>query len=310
MSSHKKKGRVVNGVLLLDKPVNISSNAALQEVKKIFYAKKAGHTGSLDPLASGMLPICFGEATKFSHYLLNADKSYLVTAKLGEVTTTADAEGAIVKQRPVPIFSAAQILSVLEKFTGAISQVPSMFSALKHEGKPLYELARQGIEVQRAPRPINIFSLKLLNQTADTIELHVHCSKGTYVRNLVEDIGEELGCGAHVSKLMRTHVGSYDKDQMVSMDTLHDLAHAQDWAALNALLLPEDTMIQAYPALVLTDTATFYLLRGQAVNVPNAPSPGIVRLVLSTGEFIGVGEIQEKGKVIPKRLKQLETLPA
>lgn len=304
MSRKRFRGRPVNGVLLLDKPTGITSNAALQEVKRIFNAQKAGHTGSLDPLACGMLPLCFGEATKFSQFLLDADKKYTVIAKLGETTTTADADGEVLKTRDIPTFSKTQLEETLEKFTGEISQIPSMYSAIKHEGQPLYKLARQGIEVERKPRFVMIYDLKLLNHTANTIELSVHCSKGTYVRNLVEDIGEELRCGAHVTALKRTTVGPYLENEMVSMGTLCEHYEQKSWEALNSLLLPDDTMVEDYPSVELTDTEKFYLIRGQAVQIPHSPTEGMVRLMLPTGEFMGVGEVDDHGKIAPKRLKR------
>lgn len=302
MSRKKYSGRPVNGVLLLDKPTGITSNAALQQVKRIFGARKAGHTGSLDPLASGMLPICFGEATKFSQYLLNADKKYLVTAKLGEVTTTSDSEGEVINTREVPVLSLTQIEEVLTKFRGETSQIPSMFSAIKHEGQPLYKLAREGIEVERKPRNITIYSLELTDKAQHTISLKVHCSKGTYIRNLVEDIGEQLGCGGHVIELARTEVGPYKQDAMISMDVLESLYEERDWSTLNNLLLSEDSMVEHYPRVELTDTATFYLFRGQSVQIPYSPTEGMVRLMTQTGDFVGIGEVLDDGKIAPRRL--------
>ncbi|MFT4993975.1 MAG: tRNA pseudouridine55 synthase, partial [Paraglaciecola sp.] len=195
--ARKRKGRAIDGILLLDKPLGISSNHALQRVKRLFFAAKAGHTGALDPLATGMLPICLGEATKFSQFLLEADKTYLVTAKLGVRTTTSDADGDIVETKVVNV-SQAQLDSACEQFRGPIKQVPSMFSALKHQGKPLYFYARQGIEIDRPARDITIFSLSVSRFEGDEVDMQVHCSKGTYIRSLVDDIGQILGCGAFV----------------------------------------------------------------------------------------------------------------
>ncbi len=231
----KAQRRQVHGILLLDKPHGMSSNAALQRVKTLFYANKAGHTGSLDPLATGMLPICLGKATKLSQLLLTTDKQYWVTATLGVRTTTSDAEGDIVAQHPVPEFTAAQLEQVLQQFRGEIHQVPSMFSALKQQGVPLYQLARQGKEVPRAARPLTIYALQVLAYQGDQLQLQVHCSKGTYVRTLVDDIGQALGCGAHVSALRRLQVGPLHAAQMVSLDALYSVAE-QGYAALDNTL--------------------------------------------------------------------------
>ena len=213
MSKPRKRGRDIHGVFLLDKPQGMSSNDIMQKVKRIFQANKAGHTGALDPLATGMLPICLGEATKFSQFLLDADKRYLVTAKLGERTDTSDAEGQIVETREVKV-KTPEILTALEQFRGDILQVPTMFSALKHNGKPLYEYARQGITVEREARPITIFELNFIEYNAPYLTLEVHCSKGTYIRTLVDDLGEALGCGAHVTMLRRTAVADYPTEKM------------------------------------------------------------------------------------------------
>jgi tRNA pseudouridine55 synthase len=295
----KNNLRNVNGILLLDKPTGITSNTALQKVKRLFSAKKAGHTGSLDPLASGMLPLCFGEATKFSQYLLDADKVYRVTAKLGCKTATGDAEGEIIQQRPIPDLSREKLLSVLEKFQGEIQQIPSMYSALKHQGRPLYELARQGISVERKARPVQIYAINLLEQTADTFSMQVHCSKGTYIRTLVEDIGEVLECGAFVSALRRLSVAGNLEKQMVS---LAELEAIQDPALLQRHLLPLDMALMHWPELCLTEATTFYVKRGQPVMIPQAPSNGWVRLTSSNGDFIGIGEVIADGRVAPRRL--------
>lgn len=295
-------GRCVNGVLLLDKPAGITSNAALQRVKSIYFAKKAGHTGSLDPLATGMLPLCFGEATKFSQFLLDSDKKYIVKAKLGEITNTSDADGEIIETREIKDVSEAKLLQLIETFKGVQSQVPSMFSALKHQGVPLYKLAREGIEVERKPREINVYDMQLLNLSSDSFELSIHCSKGTYVRNLVEDIGNQLGCGAHVAALRRTSAGCYDAAQMIPMEQLEELFEQKNWDALNDLLLPMDSIVSGYPEVLLTETATFYLMRGQSVLIPKSPQSGLLRLRDNNNQFIGVGEVQDDGKIAPKRL--------
>jgi len=298
---HKSRGRKVNGILLLDKPLGITSNAALQEVKRLFQAAKAGHTGNLDPLASGMLPICLGEATKLSAYLLDADKVYTGTCKLGVRTSTADAEGEIIEEREVPTLTEAQVEAVLDRFRGNIEQIPPMHSALKQNGQPLYKLARQGIEVERKPRQVTIFELKLMRLEGDEIELYVHCSKGTYIRTLVEDIGAALGCGAHLSQLRRTKVGPFHEEGMVTLETLRD--EAEEGAEnLDQFLLPLDHALGDYPEVKLTESSLFYVRQGQAVQVPQAPTEGWVRLFDSAGGFVGVGAVLDDGRIAPKRL--------
>ncbi len=296
------KGRKVNGILLLDKPLGISSNAALQEVKHLFKAAKAGHTGNLDPLATGMLPLCFGEATKMSAYLLDADKVYIGTCKLGVRTSSADAEGEVIETREVPELTEAKVLEVLEHFKGDIEQIPPMHSALKQNGQPLYKLARQGIEVERKPRPVTIFALELLEMGADELKLYVHCSKGTYIRTLVEDIGEMLGCGAHLSQLRRTKVGPFQEAGMITLDELHQQAESEGVESLDRHLLPLDHALGDYPEIKLTENSLFYVKQGQPVQVPQAPTSGWVRLCDSAGEFIGVGAVLDDGRIGPKRL--------
>lgn len=298
---HKARGRKVNGILLLDKPVGITSNAALQEVKRLLYAAKAGHTGNLDPLASGMLPICLGEATKLSAYLLDADKVYLGTCKLGVRTTTADAEGEIVEERPVPVLSESQVDALLEQFRGDIEQIPPMHSAIKQNGQPLYKLARQGIEVERKPRQVTVHELRIIRLEGDEIELYIHCSKGTYIRTLVEDLGEALGCGAHLSQLRRTRVGPFQEEGMVTLDTLREAA--QEGAEnLDRYLLPMDRALGDYPEVKLSESSLFYVQQGQAVQVAQAPTEGWVRLFDSAGGFVGVGAVLDDGRIAPKRL--------
>ena len=301
MARRRAKGRPVNGILLLDKPSGMTSNEALQKVKWLYFARKAGHTGSLDPLASGMLPICLGEATKVSGFLLDADKRYWVRCKLGERTATGDAEGEVLETRPVGELDAVQVEAVLARFRGTIEQVPPMYSALKHEGQRLYKLARQGVEVERQPRQVEIHELQLLALEGDSMDILVHCSKGTYVRTLVEDIGEALGCGAHVAGLRRTAVGPYQEDQMVTMERLEQLRE-QDKAALDDLLLPVESALVQWPDVELTPDAAFYLQQGQPVLVPHAPTRGWVRLYERGHRFIGMGQILDDGRVAPKRL--------
>jgi tRNA pseudouridine55 synthase len=292
----------INGILLLDKPLHITSNGALQRVKRLFSAKKAGHTGSLDPLATGMLPLCFGEATKFSQFLLESDKSYRVTIKLGIRTTTGDAEGDIVETKPVGSIHQAQLLEVLHPFKGAIQQIPPMFSALKVQGRPLYELARKGIEIERQPRTVQIYRMELLAFAQDSLELDIYCSKGTYVRTLAEDIGEKLGCGAHVIGLRRTMVSPYDQATMYTMEELEEIHQNEGSDALTRLLIPIETSVQALPAVKLSTSAQFYLRTGQPVLVPHLPTEGMVRLYSQTNQFLGMGEIMEDGRVAPRRL--------
>jgi tRNA pseudouridine55 synthase len=293
--------RRVNGILLLDKPVGLTSNGALQEVKKLFAARKAGHTGSLDPLATGLLPLCFGEATKVSGFLLDADKHYQVTCKFGEQTTTGDAEGEVIKQRPLGGLNEQQLLKALEGFRGDIEQIPPMYSALKHKGERLYKLARQGVEVEREARQVTIFELELVSFKSPVAELRVHCSKGTYVRTLVEDIGELLGCGAHVIGLRRNGVGPFDDTNMIDMEGLQAVA-AEGQHALDKLLLPMESGLTQWPDVRLTGDAAFYLRQGQPVLVPKAPTTGWVRLYEGESRFLGMGEILDDGRVAPRRL--------
>lgn len=300
MGRRRKRGRDITGILLLDKPTDITSNKALQQAKFLYFAAKAGHTGALDPIATGVLPICFGEATKFSQYLLNADKQYRVTAKLGEKTTTADREGEVIESRPVDV-SETQLVKLLQQFKGTISQVPSMYSALKKDGVPLYKLARQGIEVERDAREVDIYSLELVSFSGDEFVLDVHCSKGTYVRNLVEDIGEELSCGAHVLELRRTAVGDFGLEQTVTMAHLEELKQADAKLEMDELLLPVEKALAHMPLIQLSDDQAYYLRMGQAVQVPGAPVEGSVCL-LHDNQFIGVGAINDDGNIAPSRL--------
>ncbi len=301
MGRRRARGRDVNGILLLDKPSGITSNEALQRIKRMFYAKKAGHTGSLDPLATGLLPICLGQATKVSAFLLDADKRYSVRCQLGVRTATADAEGEIIETRPVETYSDDLIERILESFRGEIEQVPPMYSALKHEGQRLYKLARQGVEVKREPRAVTIFELNVSEAADDWIDLIVHCSKGTYIRTLVEDIGEQLGCGAHVSALRRTSVGPYLSEGMISMQTIEKMWE-EDRKSLDSVLLPIESALTQWPNVNLTTNAAFYLQQGQPVLIPHAPTSGLVRLYEGDESFIGMGEILDDGRVAPLRL--------
>lgn len=297
----RQKGRNVNGILLLDKPLGISSNDALQQVKRLFKAQKAGHTGSLDPLATGMLPLCFGDATRVSAYLLESDKTYQVRVKLGVTTTTADAEGEIIETLPTEGITEQKILDVLPEFTGVIQQLPPMYSALKHNGQRLYKLAREGIEVERKPRELTIHSLTLNGLDLPEFEMEVRCSKGTYVRTLAEDIGKALGCGAHVSGLHRTEVGPYSSG-MLTLPQLQQVAEDEGTHALDAYLLPVDTGLGHWPAVNLSADSSFYIKQGQPIQVAKAPTSGWVRIYGVGDEFIGVGEIDDDGRVAPRRI--------
>lgn len=295
------RGRPVDGILLLDKPLGITSNDALQQVKHMYFAQKAGHTGSLDPLADGLLPICFGNATKLSAFLLDADKHYWVRVKLGETTTTQDAEGEVVQSRPFEHITQADVEAVIPRFLGEIDQLPPMYSAVKHEGQRLYKLAREGKEVERQPRKITIHSIELTSFEPGVFEMLVHCSKGTYVRTLAEDMGEALGCGAHVVGLRRTGVGPYTTEGMVTMDQLKAM-YEEDKFQMDKLLIPIDSALANWPAIHLNADSTYYIKQGQPVLVPKAPTEGWVRLYDEDGTFLGVGEVEDDGRIAPRRL--------
>ncbi len=311
MARKSRKGRLVNGILLLDKPAGMTSNGALQEARKIFNAAKAGHTGSLDPLATGVLPLCFGEATKFSQFLLNANKRYLTTIKLGVVTTTGDADGEILSSAEVPDISTSDLELILDRFRGEISQVPSMYSAIKVNGQPLYKLARQGIEIERKSRQVNIFKLDLVSQEQAEIVLDISCSKGTYVRSIAEDIGTAIGCGAHVIALRRLESGPFTIEDTCSMAELRHLRESGGMDALDELLLPASSAVDDWPSVELTEVTASYLRQGQPVQIPNAPTEGWVRIFSEPDDscerkdkenFLGVGEILEDGRIAPRRL--------
>ena len=305
MSRPRKKGRDVHGVFLLDKPQGVSSNDIMQKVKRLFKANKAGHTGALDPLATGMLPICLGEATKFSQFLLDSDKRYVVTAKLGERTDTSDAEGQVVQSREVNV-AEADILAALPAFRGEILQVPTMFSALKHNGKPLYEYARAGVIVEREARPITIFELKFIDYQAPFLTLEVHCSKGTYIRTLVDDLGEALGCGAHVTMLRRLAVADYPIEEMMLIEDLALLADSFPSSELDRLLLPMDTAVASLPQLNLTAEQTKAVGFGQRVKFENPQAlSGLVRLFSENGQFLGIAEITAGNIIRPNRMVNL-----
>lgn len=305
MSRRKSRGRSVNGILLLDKPLEMSSNKALQIVKRLFNANKAGHTGSLDPLATGMLPICLGEATKVSQYLLEADKVYQVCFKLGERTATGDAEGEVVETMPYESITEEQIVTLLPDFTGDLEQVPPMYSALKHNGQRLYDLARKGVEVERKSRHIHISDIELLSFKDGIVELKVACSKGTYIRTLAEDIAVALGTVSYVTLLHRLEVRSFSGFPMVTLEEIEQLAE-QGELQLDKKLLPLDIGIMTMPELRLNDDLSYYMCLGQAVQVPNAPTNGLVRLY-NEKRFIGIGEMNGDGLVAPKRLMSTQS---
>ena len=291
MAKRRPRGRNVNGILLLDKNSGVSSNGALQMAKKMFAAAKAGHTGSLDPLATGMLPICFGEATKFSQFLLESDKSYRVTAKLGVITETGDADGEVVRTADVTA-SPAQIEDALMSFKGDIEQVPSMYSAIKYDGVPLYKLAREGKTVERKARPVTIYDIRILRIEGDELEFEVDCSKGTYVRSLVEDTGEKLGCG-----------GPYPAERMLTLEQLGKIKETGGFEAIDELLLPLSTSVADWPRIELGDNAAYYLQQGQPVMSSDRPADGWVSIYqASSEEFLGVGEVLEDGRIAPRRL--------
>jgi tRNA pseudouridine55 synthase len=297
-----RRGRAIHGILLLDKSIGLSSNTALQRAKQLFNAGKAGHTGNLDVLASGLLPICFGEATKLSAFLLDADKRYQAVFRLGVVTTTGDAEGEVVATHEVPSFKLTQIEEVLRRFRGPINQIPPMFSAIKYQGQRLYQLAHRGISVERHARSVTIHELKLIDYNGDHIEVYVACSKGTYIRTLAEDIGSVLGgCGAHISALRRIGVGPYDIHQAIDLPGLEALAQ-EGAAPLDARLLSVDSVLINKPDVSLSNALSYYLCQGHAVRVPHAPANGLVRIYNTERQFLGVGEVLGDGRIAPRRL--------
>lgn len=290
--------RPVNGILLLDKPLEVSSNGILQRIRWLYQAEKAGHTGALDPLASGLLPICFGEATKFCQFLLDTDKTYEVTARFGIRTDTSDAAGEVISQKPIT-FSQSELEAAVVKARGPQLQVPTMYSALKYQGQPLYKYARQGITVPREARPIEIFKFDLLSFDGQDARFVVHCSKGTYIRTLIDDLGETLGSGAYVTALRRIHVGPFNASQMRTEADLVPLNERQDWVGLDALLLPMDQALLGLPELNVTPAQHQRLVHGQTVvlsdaefdDLQAAASLDAVKLYTQTGQFIGIGAV-------------------
>ena len=302
--ARRRKGRPVNGILIINKPQGISSSDAVQQVKRLYGAQKVGHTGSLDPLATGVLPMCFGEATKFSQFLLSSDKKYWTRIKLGVATDTGDSDGEVIATKDASHITGKDVEAALPQFRGEIKQVPSMYSALKHKGQPLYKLARQGIEVEREARCITVFSNELAAVDGDQIELELHCSKGTYVRTIAEELGAALGVGAHVTALHRRSAGPFVEEDMVTIEFLQN--ERDEGASLDKFLRPIASAVGQWPEVVLTDASAFYIRQGQPVQVSHAPTSGWVRLSEKTsGEdntFLGVGEVLDDGRVAPRRL--------
>jgi len=297
----RRERRTVDGLLLLDKPVGLTSNAALQQVKRLFRASKAGHTGSLDPLASGMLPLCFGQATKVSAYLLNADKTYRVTAQFGSQTDTGDADGTVVAESEIRSVERPALERALEQLTGEIEQVPPMYSALKKDGKRLYELARQGIEVDRPARPVTIRTLDIEQFDLQAPVIRITCSKGTYVRTLVEDLAGLLGTLGHVTALRRLTVEPFTDARLVTMEEVETAAETGD-EALDALLMPIDSALVVLPAVNLNREQSWYLRHGNPVQVVRPPQAGFCRIYDEQARFVGVGEALRDGRIAPKRL--------
>jgi tRNA pseudouridine55 synthase len=301
MAQFKRVKRNINGVLLLDKPLGFSSNQALQKVKWLFQAAKAGHTGTLDPLATGLLPICLGEATKFAQYVTDADKTYIATVKFGTTTTTGDAEGEVIAKSDV-LFTREQLELVCQSFLGEISQVPPMYSALKFEGKALYEYAREGLDIERQSRVVKITRIIITHFEKDVAAITVKCSKGTYIRTLAEDIGNALGSGAHLIGLRRIETAGYELADAVTIEQLEQKIKDSSVDVLQSLLLPIDSAIAYLPSVNLNSDAAHYLMQGQAVWVSGKIPHGEMRLFDANARFLGLGFLQDDGKIAPKRL--------
>ncbi len=301
MAQFKRVKRNINGVLLLDKPLGFSSNQALQKVKWLFQAAKAGHTGTLDPLATGLLPICLGEATKFAQYVTDADKTYIATLKFGATTTTGDAEGEVIRTSDVK-FTREQLETVCQSFFGEISQVPPMYSALKFQGKALYEYAREGVDIERQSRLVTIVDITITQFEKDVATITVKCSKGTYIRTLAEDIGNVLGSGAHLIGLRRIETAGYELAEAITIEQLEQKIKETPVEALQSLMLPIDSAIAYLPALTLNADAAHYLMQGQAVWVSGKIPNGEMRLFDENARFLGLGFLQDDGKIAPKRL--------
>lgn len=302
MARRKKSGRDLTGILIVDKPSGVTSNRVLQIVKRLYQANKAGHTGTLDPLASGVLPICLGEATKLSTHLLDADKIYQVTCRLGIATNSGDSDGEVIAEQPIPAFTDESLSLLLTDFTGQQTQIPPMFSALKHQGQPLYKLARQGIEIERKARQITIYDLQLLAVSSDSFTLEVACSKGTYIRTLVQDIAAAMGSCGHVSMLRRTAAAGYDLSQAVPLSSLEILAEQADINLLDKELLPALDALPDWPLVALDSQQTRQLYFGQPVAHLPLESSADIRLLDDAGEFIGLAQIDDNGVITAKRL--------
>lgn len=304
--ARRRKGRPLNGILVLDKPTGMSSNAALQTARRLFDAQKAGHTGALDPLASGVLPICFGEATKFSQYLLDADKAYHSVFRLGVRTASGDAEGEELSRENAGHITEASIKAALENYRGDINQVPSMFSALKHQGQPLYKLARQGIEVERKTRQVTIHELQvgeIVLGEYPTVAVDVRCSKGTYIRSIAEDLGEDLGVGGHVELLRRTEAGPFRLSQSVTLEGLRDQLEREGLESLDSLLLPVEIPVMHLPQVTISDDLGRFFMQGQPVMKSGLPD-GLLRVYIESQGFVGLGECNEDAMLAPRRLFQ------
>lgn len=299
--ARRRRGREVSGIIVLDKPIGESSNRSLQKVKRLFDAAKAGHTGSLDPLATGVLPLCFGEATKISQFLLDSDKAYRTTIKLGIKTASGDSEGEIINTTDASGINSDMLAKALENFRGEIEQIPSMFSALKHQGVPLYKLARQGKTVERKVRKVTIFKLELLSFNDGELILEVHCSKGTYIRSIADDLGDLLGVGAHVIALRRLQAGPFTLDQSITFEALEKLLEEGGQDAIDQYLIPADEAIQDLPEVVLPTATADFIRQGQPVITRHLPTEGLVRLY-DEEVFIGIGVILDDGRVAPRRL--------
>ncbi len=299
MSRRNPKGREINGIVLLDKDTGLSSNAALQQVKRLFFAKKAGHTGSLDPLASGILPICLGQATKVAQFLLDDDKRYFVRGKLGEMTDTLDCEGEIVKTQAFEHLNKAEIIDAVMSFQGDILQVPPMYSALKKDGQPLYKLARQGIDIERPPRPITIHNIDFISYEHGVVTLEVSCSKGTYIRSLIQDIGDKLGCGAHVIELRRTGFTHIDIAQTIKFSDLESLA-TDNYQLLDEKIFATEDMLPDIESIYLDEQQAIDIKHGRSINKPCRFK--VVKLFDNSKQFLGIGEPDEDGSIKPKRL--------
>lgn len=297
----KNRGKAIDGVLLLDKPAGITSNKALQKCRYLIDAQKGGHTGALDPLATGLLPLCFGQATKISTFLLAKDKTYHVGITLGKITDTGDADGKVLETRPVEL-DEARVQEVLNSYIGEYDQIPPMYSALKVNGQPLYKLARQGIEIERKARRVNAYDIRLVSFEGEKLSIEVDCSSGFYVRSLTEDIGQALGCGAHVKTLRRTRIGDIDLDRALTLDAFENLASEQ---ARSEVLLPADTLLGHFSKIVLDEKQAVALSFGQQVDLDTETAASLsdcIRLYDSQNTFLGLGHIDRFGKLAPKRL--------